>query len=259
MKKINESRAKKRNLISAIIIAAVFSINAFLIVPFLALLSNDVLYADGWPLLVAEYFTRLLDVCAVSIGYALLITYIYETRRVRGVFAIIGLLFAYRNTANMLALWIDARRVSSSWIWEAVNVLYYTALELVLVLIIYLIAKRAIEKHHDRAIIAQRVFESTGENLPVEAAYPFKRIFDRKNCLLSAAVTCAIVTFVAKIFGQLADDIWYIIADGWPTQASTWGAMALNYVSQVIFGLAVYFAVRTALVVMLKRKTKEKE
>lgn len=257
MEKINEPRVIKRNVISIIIMAAVSSINAFLIMPFLRLLSNDVLYDGTWPLWVAEYFTKVLEVCAVSIGYALLIAYIYEQRKVWQVFVIVGSLTAYRNAANMLELWIDAKRVSSSWMWEVINVLYYTALELVLLLVICLIAKKAIEKHSDRTLIAQRVFESTGEVVPVEAAYPFRRIFDKNNCLLAAAGVCSIVTFVAKIFGQLADDIWYIIADGWPTRASTWGAMALNYISQVIFGLVVYFAVRTALVVMLKHKTEE--
>ncbi len=247
----------KRNVISVIIAAAVFSINAFIIWPLIRLLSSDVLYANTWPLLLTEYMIEIFEVVAVSVIYALMIVSIYEGEKESRVFVIFGALSAYRNLANVLVLWIEAKSVPKLWVWDVVNVLYYTALELVLLLIIFLISRRAINSHNDKRLIAQRVFESTGESVPVEAAYPFKRIYDKNNCLLRSVGVCAVVTFAAKTFGQVANDIWFIIADGLPSQATTWRDMILNYISKAIFGAVVFFAVRIALTVMLKDKSEK--
>ena len=252
MKKASVSRRAKWSLISVIAMAAIYSINAFLILPLVRMLASDIMYSGSFLLIVLEYFAEIIEVCAVSICYAFLLATLYSEGKTRRIFVSFGLLTAYKNIATTAMIWIEAGKAGELWIWELVDDLYFTALELVLLLIIFQITKRIIGVYTDKREVAQRVFKKTGEMPELEVVYPFVRIYDRANCLLKSAAVCALVTVIAKALGEVANDVLYIASSGFPREGITWVYMIVNYVSKALFGVLVYITVCVSLNVMLK-------
>ncbi|MBR3879419.1 MAG: hypothetical protein IKJ24_04765 [Clostridia bacterium] len=253
MRKFKGPRAINRNVFSIVVMAVIYSINAFLVLPVVRMLTNDVIYADSFFVVILEYIAGIMEVCAVSVSYALLLSALYEGQRTRGAFVIFASLTWYKNLATTAVLWWEAGGISDLWIWDIVDDIYFTALELLLFYIIYAISRRAIGRYTDQRLIAQRVYEKTGEMAPIKPVYPFERVYDKTNCLLYAALVCAVATFIAKLGGELANDVMYIVAYGLPKEGITWLYMIINYVSKALFGVIVYFSVYISLDTMLKK------
>jgi hypothetical protein len=233
--------------------AVIFSINAFLILPLVRMLANDVVYADSVLVVALEYASEIIEVVAISVCYALMLSALYDNRKISVPFIIFASLTAYKNLATTAMLWWEAGGIPGLWIWDIVDDIYFTALELLLIYIIYLFARRIIVRYTDQRLIAQRVHEKTGEAVHINPVYPFKRVYDRENCLLQAVLVCAVATFIAKLGGELANDLMYIIVYGLPKEGITWLYMLVNYVSNALFGIIVYFAVYASLDMMLKK------
>jgi hypothetical protein len=234
--------------------AAIYSINAFLILPLVRMLASDIMYSGSFLLIVLEYFAEIIEVCAVSVCYAFMLATLYDGGKTGKIFAIFAGLTAYKNLATTAMMWIELGKVPELWVWDIVDDIYFTALELVLLLIIFQITKRIIGVYTDKREVAQRVLKKTGEMPELEVVYPFVRIYDRANCLLKSAGVCAIVTFIAKALGEVANDVLYIASSGFPKEGITWVYMIVNYVSKALFGVLVYITVCVSLNVMLKTK-----
>ena len=78
------------------------------------------------------------------------------------------------------------------------------------------------------------------------------------NCLLKSAFVCAVVIFVAKLFGALVSDVWLIIVYGAPKDAVTWLYMLLNYLSRIIIAAIAYLAVFISMTFLMKNTKSEK-
>ena len=254
MEKLKKPFHMNRNLISVIIVAAIYSLNAFVLLPIARILSNDVIFAGSLLVFILTYFAEIIEVAAVSVCYALMLAAMYKKENTGKVFLVFGSLTAYKNLATTAASWLESGTVGEFWIWELVDDLYFTALELVLLLIIFLISRNIIDRYNDEALIAQRVFNKTGEMPPFVEAYPFERFYDKTNCLLRSAFVCAVATFVAKVLGEVANDVLYIVSAGLPDEGITWIYMLVNYASKALFGIVVYLTVYTALGAILRKK-----
>lgn len=246
------SRSAKWTFTSVISVAAIYSINAFLILPFIRIMSNDVMYAGSLWLDALSYLAEIAEVCAVSVCYAFMLATLYDGGKTGKIFAIFAGLTAYKNLATTAMMWIESGKVPELWVWDIVDDIYFTALELVLLLIIFKIVSRIIGKYTDKRSAAQRVLQKAGEMPELDMPYPFERIYDRSNCLLRSASVCALATFIAKVAGELANDVMYIASAGFPKEWITWVYMLVNYVLKALFGVVVYFTVRVSLDVMLK-------
>ena len=254
MEKARVSRAAKWSIISIVTMAVIYSINAFLILPFIRMLSNDIMYADSFLVIVLEYLAEIIEVCAVAVCYAMMLALLYDEGKVGRVFIIFSSVTVYKNLSITAMVWIESGKIPDLWVWDIVDDLYFTALELVLLLIIYAIVKRIIGRYTDKRLIAQRVFGKTGEPSELKRPYPFDRIYDGSNCLLRSAGVCALATFIAKVFGELANDIMYIVSAGFPKEGTTWIYMLLNYASKALFGVIVYLTVCVTLNIMLREE-----
>ncbi len=254
MEKFKRPSRPDRTLISVIIVAAIYSLNALALLPIVRILSNDVIYSGSLLEYILTYFAEITEVAAVSVCYALMLAALYEKGNTNKVFLAFGALTAYKNLATTAVSWIESGKIGELWIWELVDDLYFTALELVLLLIIFLITRNIIGRYNDQAQIAQRVFNKTGEMPPFAEAYPFERFYDKNNCLLRSALVCAVATFAAKVTGEVANDALYIVSAGLPKEGMTWLYMVVNYASKALFGALVYLTVYAALGAMLKKK-----
>ena len=254
MEKVKKPSRMNRNIISVIIVAAIYSLNAFVLLPFIRMLSNDVIYAESLLIVILESFAEIIEASAVSVFYALMLTALYEKGNINKVFILFGALTSYKNFVTTGVLWLESGNIPRLWIWDIVDDLYFTALELVLMLIIFLISRNIIGRYNDESLVAQRVFKQTGEMPPFKEAYPFERFYDKTNCLLRSAFVCAVATFIAKIIGEAANDVLYIVSAGFPKEGITWIYMFVNYASKALFGVIVYLTVYVAMGAMLKKK-----
>ena len=248
--------SKKWILISIAIAIVIYSLIGFLIYPMKAYLSSDVVYKETVIPTVLDYFSDILEVGVVSLFYAMMIAFLYKYNGgMPTVFGTFALVTVYKCLINMAMTWINGGRISLTWYWDLVDVIYFTLLEMVQMFIVYLFAKRFIDEF---ALVREAKLKFARENAGVdnslEEPYPFKKLFSIKNCLLKSALVCAIITFVAKASGTIIEDVWDIMIGGLPQQPQTWLLMAINYVSMILWGVLVYFFTLGATAVMLNEK-----
>lgn len=244
-------------LIAIISMAAIYSVNSLVISPLATVLSSDVVYADTVLPILLSYIAEFSEICAISVCYAVMLLTLYRSERTGKIFVIFGTVTAYKYTANIALYWAMSGSIPTTWIWDITNVIYFTALELVQLLVIFLFARVIIGKYNEKKLIAQRVFEKTGETVEMAEIYPFRSIYHKDNCLLRSARVCALVTFIAKLLGTVVDDAWTIIAYGMPKEWQTWLYMAINYISKVTFGIVVYIVIYTVLQTVLRKESRK--
>ena len=235
--------AKKWILIAAVIAVAIYSLIGFLISPAKADLSSNAVYSETVIPTLLDYFSDVLEIVVISSFYAIIIAFLYRYNR--GVLAVFGffvIVTAYKYFVNTVMTWISVGSVSLTWYWDVVNVIFFTLLELVQMLIIYWFAKRFIDEF---ALLREAKMKFVKEGdvgaVSLQEPYPYKKLFSLKNCILKSALVCAIITFVAKASGLIIGDLWYIVINGLPEQPLTWLLMMVNYVSMIVSGLLVYF------------------
>ncbi len=253
MKTAKKSDGARNSLACAITFAVVYTLNALIISPIGIMLAADVVYADSVLPTLLAYIAEFTEICAISVCYAVMITRLYASQKSGILFAIFISATAYKYIANTAVSWILSGSIPSMWAWDVVNVVYFTVLELLQLTVVFLLARSIIGKYTDKRLLAQRVFEKTGESLPQSSPYPFERVYDKGNCLLRSAFICATVTFIAKLFGNVVSDVWAILTFGFPTEWQTWMYMLFSYASKALFGVIVYFTVYMTLQSFLKK------
>lgn len=256
MKKKDKPISKKWILISVAIAVAVYSLIGFLIWPAKAYLSSDAVYTDTLLPDMLNYASDILEIGVVSFFYATMIVLLYKYNKGMTVLSVAFVVItAYKYLVNTAMTWYNTGSIPLMWYWDLADVIFYTLLEVIQLFVIYLFVKRFIDEFGLlRETKLKFATEYGGEVPPIQEPYPFKRLFDLKNCLLNSALVCAGITFVAKVSGVIMGDVWYIILNGWPTLAETWLLMLLNYASMILSGILVYFFVIGAEALMLREK-----
>lgn len=258
MEATEKSVLKRRMLICIISLFAIYSINSLIISPLTVVIANDIVYSDTPIPTLLGYLSELLELCAIAVCYSVMITVIYDfgKKHIRPVFLVFGAATAYKYVANTLVFWGVSGSIPSLWAWDIVNVFYYTALELLQLLIVCIIVNTVIGRYVDRRKALERAMQKVGEchEGAIPKVYPFDKIYDRENCILWSIFFCALVTFTAKLCGALFSDIWLIITYGLPSEPKTWLLMILNYVSKIIFGAIVYFVMYVSVSKLLQKK-----
>jgi len=255
MRRSKRSHTQGGRLLCIITMTAIYTMNSLVISPLATVLSSDVVYSDTILPILLQCVAEFSELCAIAVCYAVMLLTLYHSESAGRIFVIFGLATAYKYTGNTLTFWALSGSVPKLWIWDALNIIYFTALELAQLLVIFLFVRVIIGKYTEKTLVAQRVYEKTGERAEPEAVYPFKVFYSKDNCILRSAYVCALVTFIAKLCGTVADDVWTIIAYGMPSEGMTWVYMAINYISKAIFGLVVYMVIYTVLQSMLRRES----
>ncbi len=243
-------------IISIAFFAVIFSVNSLLIKYLTAELSSDVLYSDTILPMLLSYACELLELVAISVCYAAMICVLYRSGigRIKSIFLIFVLSAVYKYLSSTVMSWVMSGSIPSLWKLDLVNVLYFTLLEFLQLLIIYLVIRPDIERFNKDRTSARKKSEFYGSDLEVTipTAYPFEKIYDKRNCLCRSAFVCAIAVLIAKLFGDVSSDLWMILSGGLPSEWRTWVLMAVNYLSKAIFAVIAYFSVYIAVSLMLK-------
>ena len=234
-----------------------YSLNCFLILPIRNVLASDILYASNLVAInLLSLLANIFEVVAISVFYAAMIVTPYlKGANVRsGAIPIFVAATVFKYAANTAVSWIYDGGIPTAWAWDVVNVFFFTALEAVQVLIVYSLVKGYVFENEQRCTLRAA---SVSEGNTDDGVYPFSALYSRENCLLRSALACAVATFIAKIVGALLSDVWLIIAYGLPEDPVTWLYMGISYVSKIILGIVVYFAVVLAMNPMLVRNKKK--
>lgn len=231
----------------AIALAIAFTLNGALIAPIYISVSNDISFDGTFVPIVLEYLIVITEMVAISIAYASVIygTFNFGVGKFRGEALVFIGLTLYKYALNMLADWFMGGSVPTTWLLDAVNALFYTAMEAIQLLVVWLIVNH----------IARKREGVKGAAMP-DREYPFSCGIDMKNSYLRAAFFCALVIVVSKVFGRAVNDIYSIATYGFPEKAATWGMMVLYYVLEAVKGVAGYFVIYLTLSGLLGRGAK---
>ena len=257
MRKKDKPISKKWILISFATAVVIYSLCGFLILPARDYLSSvDVVYAETVIPDILNYTSDLLEIGVIALFYASMICLLYKFGT--GINLLIALFTAatvYKYAVNVLVTWLNQHSIPLLWYWDIVDVVFFTLLELLQLAVIYFIIKRIIGEYILRRE-AKTKFEGRGENgaVGIEEPYPYKGIFNLKNCILASVFVCAVATFAAKLLGPLVNDLISIISFGLPKDTETWLLMATQYISMALPGILMYFLIVGFTIPMLKQK-----
>ncbi len=247
--KTTEASEKRSWLtLCALIFAVAYSLMCYVLPYIIYELDSNILYSDTPIPTLLSYLRSLAELFAISFSYAVMICLLYRGEKggTRPVFWLFLVSSVYKHLSNTVMTWIFAGSIPSSYIWDIADVVFFTALEFLQILVIYFVVKDVISRYKDSFAARQRV------SADAAGAYPFKCIYDKGNCLLRSIYVCAIVTFVAKLGGALISDVWTMIAYGLPRENITWLLMLLNYASKLLFGAVTYIVVYVSVSKLLK-------
>ena len=225
-------------LIEALALVLLYAAYSFLLSPLYAAAVSNVAVADTVLPELLYYLSRIVELLAISVSYAVMIFGIWKFSlsqiALSPVIFILATLFKYG--ANLAVSWIIAGGVSEIWVWDLVNLLFYTALEAIQLAIVLIAVNSVLKKQKKR----DRLLAGTGKESVV---YPFRGLYDKSNCLMRSAMLSAVIVFVSKILGVLINDVYAILSAGLPQEGSTVILMLVNYLSNLIFGVICYIAV----------------
>ena len=209
---------------------------------------SNVAYDNSFAPDVMLYLNTLVELFAMAVFYGVLIFGIYKfcPSGFKGAPFIFILTTLYKYTANVFMDWYKNGSIPLEWIWDVIDVIFYTVLEAIPLLIVLALAK-SIFKHHAEK---ERAFAKIGKSISV---YPFEKIYDKSNPLQKSAFVCALVVFFSKLLGSLTNDIAAIIESGLPKETKTVWLMLTAYISNVIFGLLCFIITSLVLNNLMER------
>ena len=223
MKENNNKKACRRLYgISALCFAIAYSLYSLVILPLYFRLDSNVDFAGGFLPDALGYIGLAIENIAIFVFYGILISGIYHFGYYgfRGIVGVFTAATVYKYTANVLMSWVRGGAIPTTWIWDLVNIVYYTALELIMLWIVIAIVRRLIASSRDE--------------IPT-----FERFYDKTNPLMRAALVCSIVTVSVKMFGNVVNDAIFVIEYGFARYLESGISVLLNYLSVVLLVIVV--------------------
>ena len=259
MKKNGIDTGKKLYLVGGLVLFVLYSLNCFVILPVSNMLASDILYASNLIITnLLSLISELTELVAISVFYAAILLTVYRCGAKKGAraLAIFAAATAYKYVANMAVSWAYDGSIPASWAWDIVDVIFFTALEMLQTVIVFVLIKSVIVGYTEKRDMRLRAAEKSGcevDTVP-DDVYPINCLYKKSNCLLRSAFICATVTVIAKGIGAVVSDVWLIAMYGLPEDANTWLLMAINYISKVILGFVVYFVTVLAMNMLNDKK-----
>lgn len=224
---------KKLYLFSAITLAAIYTLNGLVVSPIYIGVINDIMY-DGSVLVdLLFYIRRLLELIAVAATYAILIYGIYRftlSNFKGGVGIFIGATL-YKYSLNAIVDWVNNGGIPTTWLVDILYVLYYSLLELLQLAFVLVIVCSLISRHWKAVEFCQKV----GKTHLIPDILPFKKLYDKANCLLRSVLACSIVILVINLMTQAINDILTIEKILDPL------LMVVAYLAEIVLAVICYF------------------
>ena len=227
--------------LTALCFAIAYSVYCFGILPLYFSLDANVDFSRGVLPDLVGYLGVAVENFAIFVFYGVLIYGIYRFgyRMIGGSFGVFAAASVYKYLVNVIMSWVREGAVPSTWGWDLINVVYYAAFEILMLWIVVAIVRRIIAR-------------SRGQEIDLS------KLYDRSNCLMRSALACALVTLGVKLFGNVVNDVAFIVVYGFDDYFSMIGGVLLNYLSAAILGVICY-AVSAFVTVQLFSKYTKKE
>ena len=230
---------KKLYLFSTITLAAIYTLNGLVVSPIYIGVLNDIMY-DGSVLVdVLFYLRRLLELVAVAMAYAIFIYGIYRFT-LSGIKGGVGIFIGatlYKYSLNTIVDWVNNGGIPTTWLVDILYILYYSILELLQLALVLAIVCSLISRHW-RAIEFCKKVEKTHL---IPEIYPFKKLYDKANCLLRSVLACSIVILLISLMTQAINDILTIEKILDPL------LMIVAYLAEIVLAVICYFVMYVTL------------
>lgn len=233
---------KKRLYLLAALLSLIFNILlCFVLEPIYTSSSSNVAVMDWLPI-VMYYVCRAVEILSIFITYAIAIYGVYKfgARSFCGMIGIFAASTIVKYLFKTAVIWSYSGAVPLLWYMDLVDVAYFTALEVIQLLVAWALIAR----------VASGKAREDGEVV-------FRRLYDRENRLMRAALCASIVVLAADLITRLFDDIMTILMFGAPERLMTVVLMVMAYLSTLIFGAICYLVLIFILSRLQGRDSKE--
>lgn len=248
---------KKLNIFFAVCVAVLYCIYCFALIPLWKMYANDVLYMDTVLPEIVEYAYDLVELAVIALAYAVSVYSVYSYGLggtwISALIFGVGTLFKY--AVNLCATWLDIGFDADSLLSDISSVALPMLLELLQYFIVLLIAYRILSKYREHIKKREKAARARGEEPAAESLYPFENLIDFKNPAVRCALYSGIVVAVSKVAQRIVYDIFYTLMYGLP-DTSEIPVMTVYYLSDIIVGIAVYFAVVFLLILFFEKRLK---
>ncbi len=233
-----------------------YCLYCFALVPLGNILANNVQYMDTALPTVVEYVYDLVEIVAISLAYAVSIYSIYRYGVGRiGVPAIIfSLVTLFKYVMNVLMTWFDNGFEIRVWS-DIRSILVPMFFELLQYFVVLLIAYKILSAHLDFVAQKRKADKKLGVEPSGEGIYPFRSFVDLENPMIKGAFWAGVIVAATKVAQRIFYDILYTVMYGIP-QLSEIPGMIIYYSSDILCGVACYFAVIWLLMLFLEKKIK---
>ncbi len=233
-----------------------YCLYCFALVPLGNMYANDIQYMDTVLPTVIEYIYDLVEIVAIAIAYAVSIYSIYRYGVGKiGIPAMIFLLVTLsKYLINVFMTWLD--NGFEIRIWSDIrSILVPLFFELLQYFVVLLIAYKILSVHLELVEKKRKADKKLGIKPSTDGIYPFKSFIDINNPMIKSAFWAGVIVAATKVAQRIFYDILYTIMYGVP-QLSEIPGMIIYYSSDILSGVACYFAVIWLLMLFLETKLK---
>ena len=236
--------------------ALLYCLYCFALVPLGNMYANNIQYMDTVLPTVVEYIYDLVEIVAIALAYAVSIysIYRYGVSRIGLPAIIFSLVTLFKYLANVLMTWINNGFDITVWS-DIRSVLVPLFFELLQYFVVLLIAYRVISNHLEFVAQKQKAERKLGAMSVGDGIYPFRSFIDLNNPVIKSAFWAGVIVATTKVAQRVFYDILYTIMYGIP-QLSEIPGMIIYYSSDILCGVACYFAVIWLLMLLLEKKLK---
>lgn len=231
-----------------------YCLYCFALVPLGNMYANNIQYMDTVLPTVIEYIYDLVEIVAISLAYAVSIysIYRYGVGKTGTPAIIFSLVTLFKYLSNLLMTWLDNGFDINAWS-DIRSILVPMFFELLQYFIVLLIAYKILLKYLDLADKKRKADKRLGAKPSGDGIYPFRSFVDIGNPLIRGAFWSGIIVAATKVAQRIFYDILYTVMYGIP-QLSEIPGMIIYYSSDILYGVACYFAVIWLLMLFLEKK-----
>ena len=239
------------------------AIYCFVMLPIYASVSNNIVYMRTAIPDLVSFFAKVVEVIAISIGYALAVYALYRCDKLaaKTVYLVYGGASLIKCAAAQITLWIldgGIPAFNNGFFEQSLWLIALPwALEMVQFTIFFLIAKKIC--HRYRSENKSRIWGGVIMPESDEGVYPIGRLNNFKNPLLCGARAGGLVILISKVVLTTIDEI-YITIESRPIQNLDEAiTCALRYLSDVMCGVMAYFIIVFAMIMICDMAHKAKD
>lgn len=214
-------------------------LNTFLLVPLYTSLEADVVYKDSILTVIIDYAQDLLDLCAFSVSYALIIfsMLLLTGCQTRLTILIYALLFFAQIPIKIFVInpiMYGSIGSITEIIIDFIYLTVYFVLQMLQLLVVYLFSRTDSGRY--KQYVDSLDSSKTSSQSTLEKILPFSKIFNWDNPLQRSAAKMSMLIFGIKIFTRMVNDITY----GAPESLGEALIMCVYYISDIIYGIVAY-------------------